>query len=51
VILTIDEIARPGSADGIHAEFVRVAYDVEKAARAVEESELPDPYADMLRRG
>ncbi|GAB3719041.1 metallophosphoesterase family protein [Spirosoma flavus] len=51
VILTIDESARPGSVDGVQAEFVRVAYDVEKAARAVEESELPDPYADMLRRG
>ncbi|MFD2938306.1 metallophosphoesterase family protein [Spirosoma flavum] len=51
VILTIDQAARPGSKDGIHVEFVRVAYDVEKAARAVEESELPDLYADMLRRG
>ena len=26
-------------------------YDVEKAAKAVEESLLPDAYADMLRKG
>ena len=51
VMLTIDETARPGLVDGVHADFVRVEYDVEKAAKAVENSELPDPYADMLRRG
>lgn len=49
VLLTIDETARPGSRDGVHVEFVRVSYDVEKAAKAVEESMLPDAYADMLR--
>lgn len=32
-------------------EFVRVDYDVERAARAIEESPLPDPFADMLRAG
>lgn len=31
------------------AEFRRVAYDVERAARAVEESELPSEFADQLR--
>lgn len=31
-------------------EFVRVSYDIEKAARAVEQSTLPDTYADMLRK-
>jgi len=35
--------------DGIRVQFRRVEYDVEKAARAVEESPLPNPYADMLR--
>ena len=34
---------------GVSAEFVRVDYDVEKAARAVEASPLPDAFADMLR--
>ena len=51
VLLTIDEIARPGSPDGVHVDFVRVEYDVEKAAKAVEDSELPDAYGEMLRRG
>ncbi len=35
----------------LEVEFVRVAYDVERAARAVEESPLPDAFAGMLRRG
>lgn len=38
------------SAEGIAVEFKRVAYDVEKAANAVEESPLSNKYADMLRR-
>lgn len=35
--------------DHLRVEFVRVAYDVERAARAVEASPLPDAFADMLR--
>ena len=31
-------------------EFVRLDYDVEKAAKAVEASVLPDEFADMLRK-
>lgn len=50
VLLTIDEGVRPGSSVGVSVEFVRVAYDVERAARAIEESVLPNPYADMLRQ-
>ncbi|MCY7358435.1 MAG: metallophosphoesterase [Rudanella sp.] len=49
VVLTIDESARPGSKEGVLVEFVRVEYDVEKAAKAVEESDLPNRYAEMLR--
>ncbi|PRY35025.1 putative phosphodiesterase [Spirosoma oryzae] len=30
--------------------LIRVAYDVERAARAIEESPLPDEFADRLRR-
>jgi hypothetical protein len=30
---------------------VRFEYDIEKAAKAVEESELPNEYVEMLRRG
>lgn len=29
----------------------RVRYDVERAAQAIEATEMPDEYADMLRRG
>lgn len=32
-------------------EFVRVPYDVEQAARAIEASEMPHEYAAMLRTG
>ncbi|WP_338873557.1 metallophosphoesterase family protein [Spirosoma sp. SC4-14] len=49
VLLTIGEMARPGGRDGVYVEFVRVTYDVERAAQAIEQSELPDPYATMLR--
>ena len=49
VLLTIDERARPGSREGVNVEFLRVAYDVEQAAKGVEDSILPDAYADMLR--
>lgn len=37
--------------DGLNVEFIRVEYDVEKAAKAIEESPLPNPFADMLRNG
>lgn len=39
-------LTNPGS---IKVEFVRVAYDIEKAARAVEQSPLPNEFAGMLR--
>ena len=35
----------------VEARFVRVPYDVEKAAQAIEASGMPNPYADMLRAG
>lgn len=35
----------------IGVEFVRVAYDVEGAATAILESDLPDAFADYLRTG
>ena len=37
--------------DSISIKFKRVEYDVEKAARAVEESKLPDAYAEALKKG
>jgi putative phosphoesterase len=50
VLLTIPESAHAGSSESVEVEFVRVEYDVEKAAQAVENSPLPDKYADSLRK-
>jgi predicted phosphodiesterase len=36
---------------GLDVEFVRVHYDVERAAKAIEATEMPDEYAGMLRHG
>jgi predicted phosphodiesterase len=36
---------------GIQVQFVRVAYDVEQAARAIIASDLPDEFAEFLRTG
>ncbi|HTR27648.1 MAG TPA: metallophosphoesterase family protein [Puia sp.] len=49
VVLHIDELSSARNRDSIGVEFVRFAYDVEKAARAVEESPLPDVFAQALR--
>ncbi len=35
----------------LSVEFVRVPYDIEQAARAIEASEMPHEYAAMLRAG
>ena len=35
----------------LKVEFFRVPYDVEQAARAIEASDLPDAFAQMLREG
>lgn len=37
--------------NALHVEFVRVDYNVEKAAKAVEQSPLPNAFANMLRNG
>jgi putative phosphoesterase len=50
-ILTIDENSSLEDKESVKVEFIRFKYDVEKAAKAVEESLLPDGYADMLRKG
>lgn len=39
------------SGDGVRVEQVRVAYDVEEAARAILASTLPDEFAAFLRTG
>ncbi|ELR73366.1 hypothetical protein C900_04218 [Fulvivirga imtechensis AK7] len=49
VIMTINENLSVFIPESVEVTFVRVDYDVEKAARAVEESPLPNVYADKLR--
>jgi predicted phosphodiesterase len=39
------------SASGARVEFMRVTYDVERAARAIRESDLPDDFAEYLLTG
>jgi len=50
VLVTIKPTSDIYTKESIQIEFVRVDYDVEKAAKAVEESILPNAYADMLRK-
>lgn len=44
VLLDVDE-------RGVGADFIRVAYDVDRATGAIVESELPDEFAEFLRTG
>lgn len=50
VLLTIDPEVPTSDPSYLSHELVRVSYDVETAAAAVESSVLPNEYADMLRR-
>jgi putative phosphoesterase len=51
VMLTINETSSVTNKESVKVDFIRFKYDVEKAAKAVEDSPLPDVYADMLRQG
>lgn len=51
VILTLDEGSASEARDSVQVEFVRFDYDVAVAASAIEGCELPNGYAEMLRRG
>ncbi len=51
VILTINEDLTTSDRDKLQAKFIRFDYDIERAAKAVEDSPLPDEYAMMLRKG
>jgi putative phosphoesterase len=35
----------------LEVKFYRIAYDVERAAKAIEATDMPDEYAEMLRKG
>ncbi|MFA6086339.1 metallophosphoesterase [Mucilaginibacter sp.] len=49
VLLTINENSSVNDKEGIQVDFIRIPYDVEWAAKAVEDSPLPDELADRLR--
>lgn len=51
VILTINQDSRIINKNAVQVKFIRFDYDIEKAAKAIEESPLPNEYADMLRKG
>lgn len=50
VLLTISDNSSILDKDSIEVEFIRFEYDIEKAAKAIEDSTLPDEYANMLRK-
>jgi putative phosphoesterase len=49
VILHINDHSSITDKDSIQADFIRFDYDIEKAAKAVEDSRLPNAYAEALR--
>ena len=51
VLLHINDNSSIADKDSIKVEFIRFEYDVEKAAKAVEDSPLPNAYAESLRKG
>jgi len=51
VILSIDQNSSISNKDAVKVDFTRFEYDVEKAAKAVEDSPLPNEYAEMFRKG
>jgi len=51
VLLHINENSSNLDPESVQVEFIRFEYDVEKAAKAIEDSPLPNAYADMLRKG
>jgi predicted phosphodiesterase len=50
VLMELDENIHMGTLGSLKVEFIRIRYNVEKSAKAVEKSPLPDEYADMLRK-
>lgn len=51
VLLHVQDNSSSKDKDSIKVEFIRFTYDVEKAAKAVEDSPLPNAYAESLRKG
>lgn len=51
VLLHIEEDSSIFNKNAVQVVFVRFDYDIEKAAQAIENSPLPDAYAESLRKG
>lgn len=51
VLLTINPDSNISKADSVKVDFIRFDYDIEKAAKAIEDSPLPNEFAEMLRSG
>ena len=51
VILEFNKNASLVNEKGVNVEFIRFEYDIEKAATAVENSILPNAFAENLRNG
>ncbi len=49
-LITIDENSSKNDRNSIKVEFIRFTYDLDKATKAIEESILPNTYAEMLRK-
>jgi predicted phosphodiesterase len=49
VLLHINDHSNTADNDNIQVEFIRFDYDIESAARAIEDSPLPQAFADALR--
>ena len=49
VMLSINENSSVNDKESIQVDFIRFEYDVERASKAIENSPLPNEYADMLR--
>ncbi len=49
VMLQLDENSSMQVSESIKPQFIRVAYDFEKTAKAIENSPLPAAYAEMIR--
>ena len=50
VLMTFADNTSLTTPQGINVEFIRVPYEVEKMASAIEQSPMPNTYADMLRK-
>lgn len=51
VMLYIDDKSSVNDRNSIKAEFIRFDYNIERAAQSIEESPLPNEFAEMLRTG